>query len=129
MSLSAAEKEKYKVQGVQLVKEINGGGDNAILIEANVSQFNEVKTMVDKAVEKFGRIDILVSNAGMFDGYNDLMHTTDEIFNMVFNSNVRGSFNCARAIILHMIDNGGGVLLMTSSFAAIPSARVRSGLR
>ena len=108
---------KGKTQGSRLVKEITEKGQHAVLIEADVSKFDEVKAMVDAAIEKFGRIDIFVSNAGKFDGYNDLMHITDEIFDTVFNTNVRGNFNCAKAVIPHMMDNGGGVLLLTSSIA------------
>ncbi|MFH1081270.1 MAG: glucose 1-dehydrogenase [Pseudomonadota bacterium] len=110
---------KGKARGGQLVKEITEEGYQAVLIEADVSKFDEVKAMVDAAIDKFGKIDIFVSNAGKFDGYNDLIHTTDEIFDMVFDTNVRGNFNCAKAVIPHMMNNGGGVLLIISSVAGV----------
>lgn len=110
---------KGKIQGAETVKKITDEGYNAVLLEADVSRFAEVKSMVDSAISLFGKIDIFISNAGTFDGYNDLMHTTDEVYDKVFDSNVRGNFNCAKAIIPHMIENGKGVLILTSSIAGL----------
>ncbi len=83
----------------------------------NLSDYEAVKSAFDEVMKKYGKIDILVNNAGVsestpFDKY------TDETFDKVMDLNVRGVFNCSKAVSEHMIAAGSGVILNTSSMVS-----------
>ena len=87
-------------------------------ISPNLGKLEELKDAFKKIVEEYGRIDILVNNAGVsestpFTGY------TEETFEKVMNLNVKGVFNAAKAVSEHMIEQGSGVILNTSSMVSI----------
>lgn len=84
----------------------------------NLSDYAEVKKAFDDVIKKYGKIDILVNNAGVsestpFDKY------TDETFDKVMDLNVRGVFNCSKAVSEYMIEAGSGVILNTSSMVSV----------
>lgn len=84
----------------------------------NLSSLEDVKAAFDKVAEKYGSIDILVNNAGIsestpFSGY------TEETFDKVMDLNVKGMFNCSKAVEDVMEKQGSGVILNTSSMVSI----------
>ena len=83
-----------------------------------LDDLNNVKEEFDKAIAKFGRIDILVNNAGIsestpFDKYSE------ELFDKVLDLNVKGVFNCCKAVVDKMIEQKSGVILNTSSMVSL----------
>lgn len=87
-------------------------------ITPKLSDYGDVKAQFDKVVERFGGIDILVNNAGIsestpFDKY------TEELFEKVMDLNVKGIFNCSRAVVEYMEKKGSGVIINTSSMVSI----------
>ena len=83
-----------------------------------LSNYGEVKEAFDRIAGEYGRIDILVNNAGMsestpFDQY------TEELFDKVMDLNVKGLYNCTRAVTDTMTAQGSGVILNTSSMVSI----------
>ncbi|MDN5289214.1 MAG: short-chain dehydrogenase/reductase [Mucilaginibacter sp.] len=89
-------------QTVNLIKQ-NGG--DAIALQADVSKSDEVKAMFDAAIAHYGKIDVLVNNAGIMITklFKD---TTDEDFTRQFDINVRGTFNTMREAATKLADNG-----------------------
>ena len=81
--------------------------------------------MVKTAVDKFGRLDVLYNNAGLPQSFTPFEDSTDELFDRIFNVNVKGVFFGCRAAIPQMKAQGGGVILNTASTAGI---RPRPGL-
>ena len=84
----------------------------------DLSSYAQVKAMVDGVVAKYGRVDVLVNNAGVsestpFDNY------TEDTFEKVMDLNVKGIYNCAKAVLEPMSAAGGGVILNTSSMVSI----------
>lgn len=84
----------------------------------NLADYAQVKEAFDRIASKYGRIDILVNNAGIsestpFDQY------TEELFDKVMDLNVKGLYNCARAVTDTMAAQGSGVILNTSSMVSI----------
>ena len=84
----------------------------------NLAKYAEVKEAFDRIVKDYGRIDILVNNAGVsestpFDEY------TEELFDKVMDLNVKGLYNCVRAVTDTMTAQGSGVILNTSSMVSI----------
>lgn len=84
----------------------------------NLANLEEVTKAFQMISEKYGSIDILVNNAGMSDD-TSIYNYTEEQFEKVMNLNVKAVFNCSRAVVPIMKENGGGVILNTSSMVSI----------
>jgi len=93
----------------------------------NVSNRQEVQMWVDSVVEKYGRVDVLINNAGVLrDGLfvkvkdGELIgQMSEENFDLVIAVNLKGVFNCAQAVAPSMIKQGGGVILNTTSIVGL----------
>src|ERR1044072_8800952 len=96
-------------QTVQLIKD--AGGD-AIALKADVSNAGEVTAMFDAAIAHFGKIDVLINNAGVMIT-KLLKDTTDEDFTRQFEINVRGTFNTLREAATKLAN--GGTIINTST--------------
>lgn len=102
-------------QTVQLIKD-NGG--EAIALKADVSKASEVTALFDAAIAHFGRIDVLVNNAGIMIT-KLLKDTTDEDFTKQFEVNVRGTFNTLREAATKLANNGSIINLSTTQTRVI----------
>ena len=87
-------------------------------ISPNLSQLDCVREAFGKVIDKFGRVDILVNNAGVSES-TPLTAYTEETYDKVMDLNVKGVFNTTRAVIDHMLRQGSGVILNTSSMVSI----------
>jgi 3-oxoacyl-[acyl-carrier protein] reductase len=97
----------------QVAAEIKSGGGHAIVLQADISKVSEVKAMFDAAIAKFGKIDILINNAGVI-VYKKIQDTTDEDFDRIFAVNVKGTFNTLREAAAR-IEDGGRIVNFSSS--------------
>lgn len=97
----------------QTVKELQQKGAEAIALQADVSKTAEVKRMFDEAIAHYGRIDVLVNNAGIMIT-TLLKDTTDEEFSRQFDINVKGTFNTMREAADRLADNGSIINFSTS---------------
>lgn len=95
-------------------------GVKAIAVCANVSDDSAVRNMVQKTMEEFGRLDLLVNNAGTTHiiPYTELDELTGDKWDDILGVNVKGTFFCSRAAIPEMKKNGGGQIVNVSSIAA-----------
>ena len=83
----------------------------------NLSKLDEVKDAFAKVAAQYGSIDILVNNAGISEA-TPLDKYTEELFDKVMDLNVKGVFNCTKAVIEQMEKQGSGVILNTSSMVS-----------
>ena len=97
----------------QVVNAIKQTGGEAIAIQADVSKAVEVERLFDGAISHFGRIDVLVNNAGIMIT-KLLKDTTDEDFTRQFDINVRGTFNTMRQAATKLADKGSIINFSTS---------------
>lgn len=97
----------------QLADEINQGGGEAIVLQADVSRSTEVKKMFDDAIAHYGKIDVLVNTAGIMIT-KLLKDTTDEDFDAQFGANVKGTFNTTREAMTRLAENGSIINFSTS---------------
>lgn len=102
--------KKEADQTVQLIKD--AGGD-AIALKADVSKAGEVAALFDAAIAHYGRIDVLVNNAGIMIT-KLLKDTTDDDFTRQFEVNVRGTFNTLREAATKLANNGTIINLSTT---------------
>lgn len=97
----------------EVVNQIKTAGGDAIALQADVSKSAEVKKMFDEAIAHYGRIDVLVNNAGIMIT-KTIKDTTDEDFTRQFDINVRGTFNTMREAAGKLADNGTVINFSTS---------------
>ncbi|HEX3727533.1 MAG TPA: glucose 1-dehydrogenase [Pirellulales bacterium] len=99
--------------------EIEEHGVKAVVLQADVADDDACRQMVAAAVKAFGRIDLLVNNAGTtrFVPAADLEKVTDEDWQRIFAVNVVGPFHCARAVKEPMLASGGGQIVNVTSVA------------
>jgi NAD(P)-dependent dehydrogenase (short-subunit alcohol dehydrogenase family) len=96
---------------------------DAIYVQADVSVSKQVKTLIEKAIENYGKIDILFNCAGV--GYSSkycmgsVVDTPEEDWDSVLAINLRSVFLTCKYIIPHMMKNGGGVVINCSSMHSI----------
>ncbi|HKL17293.1 MAG TPA: 3-oxoacyl-ACP reductase family protein [Patescibacteria group bacterium] len=100
----------------QVVEEIKELGQKALAIKADVTSREEVENMVQKTIDKFGRIDILVNNAGI-SGLKPFQDITEEDWDKVLDINLKGNFLCTKAVSKHMIKQESGKIISIASIA------------
>ena len=100
-----------------VVREIEGLGRQAVTILADVSNAEQVNALVNQGVERFGHIDICVSNAGSRPGPDrvPVVELEEEAWDTVHKINLKGTFLCCRAVARHMINRGRGGKIITMS--------------
>ncbi len=101
----------------KVVKEIEEQGGEARAYRADVADYNQVKKMVEEILKDFGTIHILVNNAGVIAKTFSVMEITDEEWDTILNTNLKGAFNCIKAVAPIMIKNGEGKIINISSVA------------
>lgn len=94
-------------------------GHEALGFEVDVRDAAATEAMVAKAVDRWGGIDILYNNAGVSPaGDGDATETSEEVWDLTFDVNVKGVFLCCRAGIPAMLASGGGSIINVASFVA-----------
>ncbi len=102
----------------QAVRELRGGGATAEGFVVDVTKREQIDAMVRQLKARFGRIDVLVNNAGITLDAR-LQKMTDAQFDAVIAVNLKGTYNCAQAVVETMVEQGNGVILNASSVVGI----------
>lgn len=100
-------------------------GNAAIGIKTDVSRKDDVEAMVAAAMQTFGRVDIMVNNAGFTHANGDMLEVPEETFDLITGVNMKAVYYAALAVVPIMERQGGGSIITTSSTAAM---RPRPGL-
>ncbi|MFZ0730850.1 MAG: SDR family NAD(P)-dependent oxidoreductase [Candidatus Sulfotelmatobacter sp.] len=83
-------------------------------IEADIRSSGQVKAMFDRVIGEFGHLDLLVNNAGV-QTWKPLLEVTEEEWDLVIDTNLKGCFLCTQQAALHMKDHGGGCIVNLGS--------------
>ena len=100
------------------VNEAELNGLTLIPIECNTSNNESIQSVVDHTIEKFNGVDILVNNAAANPYYGPILNSEDSHWDKIFDVNVKGYFNFAKACSKTMIDNNSGKIINVASIAA-----------
>jgi 3-oxoacyl-[acyl-carrier protein] reductase len=103
----------------------SGIGEAALGIAADVSKAADVNAAVERTVKAFGRLDIVINNAGISHRNRPMLEVAEEEFDRIFAVNVKSIYLFAHAAVPRMRDQGGGVMINVGSTAGI---RPRPGL-
>jgi NAD(P)-dependent dehydrogenase (short-subunit alcohol dehydrogenase family) len=99
--------------------EVEALGRKAMAIKADVTKMAEVKDMINVVIKKFGRIDILVNNAGRATAPMPFVETPEKNWELVFNLNIYGVFNCTKVVLPYMLERKSGKIINIASGAGL----------
>ncbi|MBI3452323.1 MAG: SDR family oxidoreductase [Rhodospirillales bacterium] len=111
--------------GKRVAAAIAEAGGRAIFVRADVAKAAEVETMAAKTLSAFGRLDVMVNNAGFTHRNQPMLDVSEETFDKVFAINVKSIYLAARAVVPIFRRQGGGCIINTASTAGL---RPRPGL-
>ncbi len=103
----------------RVADEIRAIGRRALAIACHVGKWDELDRLVEAAYGQFGRIDVLVNNAGLSPLYPRLDQVTEKLFDKVIAINLKGPFRLGALVAQRMADGDGGVVINVSSTAAV----------
>ncbi|WP_050615062.1 SDR family NAD(P)-dependent oxidoreductase [Bacillus testis] len=101
--------------GLQTTEDSKSKGAEAIFVKADVSNEEDVKNYVNKAVESFGKIDYFINNAGIMIPFRLIHEYEINEYDRIMNINVKGAFLGIKYVIPVMLENGGGTIVNTVS--------------
>jgi 3-oxoacyl-[acyl-carrier protein] reductase len=109
---------RSELEAKKVLKAVEADGSEGLLVRADVTDAVQVREMVDGTLKAFGKIDVLVNNAGGLPKRAPVAEMSDALFDEIMNLNVRSAFYCSRATIPHMIEMKYGRIINISSIAA-----------
>ncbi|MGE7611170.1 SDR family NAD(P)-dependent oxidoreductase [Paenibacillus sp. NPDC101420] len=118
-ALVAVNYSRSEAEGNETVNTIMNQGGQAIAVQADVSKDQEVRSMVHSIIQHFGTLDLLVNNASITKhiALGDLEKATEEVWDELYDVNVKGMFFCARAVAPYMNLSGSGTIVNLGSIA------------
>jgi 3-oxoacyl-[acyl-carrier protein] reductase len=105
----------------QVVEEVKALGVNSLAFKANVANDSECRAMIEAAYQAFGRLDVLVNNAGTteFIAHDDLEGATGDIWDTILGVNLKGPFQCIRAAEKYLRESGDAAIVNVASVAGV----------
>jgi NAD(P)-dependent dehydrogenase (short-subunit alcohol dehydrogenase family) len=110
--------------GERVAGEITASRGNALFVQADIAQPPDCSKLIETAAKHFGRIDSLVNNAAIYPQVN-IEDQTPELWDQVYNVNIRGAFLCTQAAIPYLRQQGGGTIVNVGSTLAYRSSADR----
>tara|TARA_Y100000996_G_scaffold393455_1_gene356996 strand:- start:438 stop:1184 length:747 start_codon:yes stop_codon:yes gene_type:complete len=83
-------------------------------VKGDIRNNSDVEKVIKKIIKKFGKIDVLINNAGVFPKFKKLHNISEKEWNEVIDVNLNGSFRFTKAVIPHMMKSGGSIINMSS---------------
>lgn len=99
-------------------EEIAGLGVQTLPLRCDVSKNDDVENLLRETTRRMGRIDILVNNAGTEGREISFWELSEDDWDQVLNTNLKGAFLCSRAVVREMIERGGGKIINVASIAS-----------
>ncbi|MDV0440949.1 SDR family NAD(P)-dependent oxidoreductase [Methanorbis furvi] len=101
---------------------IKNGGE-AIGIRADITTAAGVQELFDKVMSTYGRVDVLVNNAGVFDKYTKLLDTSDELWDSIFTINLKSIYWLTKLVLPQMIERQSGAIVNIASVAGLVAGK------
>lgn len=98
---------------------LNENGTEAISFKVDVSNAEQMKSCIEDTIDKFGRIDVLLNNAGIEGDVQPITEYPEDMFDAVINVNVKGVFNGLKYVLPVMVKQGSGSVVNTASVAGL----------
>ena len=108
-------------EGRKTVALVGEMGGDALFVETDVSKAALVSDMVNQTVRRFGKLDVLVNNAGVLIRTPPLAEVSELVWDLTLNTNLRGVFLCTKYAIPHMVGRGGSIVNVSSGAGIYPT--------
>ena len=108
-------------EGQKTVALVGEMGGDALFVETDVSKSALVSDMVEQTVQRFGKLDVLVNNAGILIRTPPLAEVSELVWDLTLNTNIRGVFLCTKYAIPHMVGRGGAIVNVSSGAGIHPT--------
>ncbi|HBY20818.1 MAG: 3-oxoacyl-[acyl-carrier-protein] reductase [Clostridiales bacterium GWE2_32_10] len=105
-------------EALALASNIEKIGSKALVVKGDISKMADAEKLIEEAISKFGRVDILVNNAGITKD-TLLLKMSEEQFDDVINTNLKGTFNCTKSVTKHMLKQKSGRIINISSVIGV----------
>lgn len=102
-----------------LVEETKQFKGKVVAFSADLAKLENVEGMIDEAIKVFGKLDILVNNAGIMDDMSGVGDASEEMFDKVYNLNVKSMFFAMRKAVKYFEEVGGGVIINIASIGGL----------
>lgn len=102
----------------KVVAQVEAQGGEALAVACHVGQWDSLEAVVDQVCEVYGRIDVLVNNAGMSPVALSLLETSEALFDKIIDVNLKGPTRLTALVARKMADTGGGSIINISSLAS-----------
>lgn len=109
-------------KALNIFKTIKKLSPDSILIKADVSKLKEVEKMFKKIIQKFGRVDILINNAGIVCEHSNFLKTSQKEWQRTIDVNLTGTYNCLRTAAPYFLKQRKGKILNISSLRSLYGA-------
>lgn len=103
--------------GKDAVRAVEAMGRRTMFVQTDVSKKTEIDAMVARVLDEFGRIDVLVNNAGIHIA-EPFLNVTEELYDRTLDTNLKSQFFCAQAVARHMAERRAGKIINMSSISA-----------
>jgi 3-oxoacyl-[acyl-carrier protein] reductase len=128
--IGRASAERFAAEGARVVvvdlkgeaetaAAIEAAGGEALALTTDVADEDAVATMAEMAIERFGRVDVLMNNAGVLDDYLAAADTPTAVWDRVLGVNLGAQFFTARALVPQMLERGDGAIINVASTAGL----------
>ncbi len=105
---------RHEADGQNTVEQIRAAGGDALFVRTDVTQETEVRALIERVAQTFGRLDYAVNNAGVSQRAVPLVEMTEDEFQQVMDVNVKGVWLCLKYEIPQMLATGGAIVNMAS---------------
>ena len=106
-------------EGEETVKLVKDAGSEGIFVKTDVTNEDDIRSLVERSTKKFGRLDCAFNNAGIEESMTPLVDQRSDIFDQIINVNVKGVWLSMKYEIPEMIKSGGGAIVNMSSVAGV----------
>jgi NAD(P)-dependent dehydrogenase (short-subunit alcohol dehydrogenase family) len=113
---SVAVGELSESRGATALESIRG---EAVFVRTDVRRWEDIDQLVSETVRTFGRLDVMINNAGVLDGYATCLDTSVELFDQVLSINLRGTFFGCKRALAEMVPAGYGKIINVASVAGL----------
>jgi NAD(P)-dependent dehydrogenase (short-subunit alcohol dehydrogenase family) len=106
-------------EGEETVHQVKEAGSDGIFVETDVANEDNVRSLVEKSVKTYGKLDYAFNNAGIEEMKTPLTEQTSDVFDRIMDVNVKGVWLCMKFEIPQMIRSGGGAIVNMSSVVGV----------
>lgn len=107
----------------EVCSKIKAFSDKVLGVRADISTLEGAEKVYNDTMKAFGRIDILVNNAGVFDKYAKLLDTDEELWDMIYNIDIKATFRMCKLVIPQMMERGSGSIVNIASIAGLVAGK------